>query len=575
MLIKDSIKLTEKQKEEARKKHEARKKRREESRKKRAKIKEIENRMLARSFGNTLLQNEKGIYSIKGEKYTLNGKVYFFKITIIKDKLDLFEPVYSIKYYDFIFKELKTVENKTFDELINYLQEQKLFIGDNRTIKRIIETIIQHGYDNSIIEIETKVFKEGYFIKEDKVLENTLITDTNPTNNDIAEAIKLVNDIIKNRDSAIANDCTLFRFMLWAPFSWCLKEIGYNKDLYSLILVGAPKTSKTGSCLNFSWLYSKPSDREKSVTTTSVFGSRLEDSTLPAIIDEAYGLISKPDMEDPMKRCIYQKDSRSTKDRNNNKITDEFKALGLPIFILNEYYEVKDFIKRRYHINHYTSDMIVSDDDMKDFEKKYSPESDNSPLIQLRCLGKAFADKFIPYIEEKSDELFDLEELTIKILKEISEEVGEEFIKEIYEIQETSDNFDVDIADKIRNGLNALFRKNHQKLVYCDTHYHYDDFISCADNKEISWLYRRSNGNFAINKAGFEKEVSEIAGRNMGYMDILSELNIPIINGKDETKNQITVMGDKHSIRGFEIGIDDLIFKMFNIHIPKKESDSS
>ncbi len=543
-----------------------------EARKEQIKIKKEEKeklqaRMREITFGNTLLQNENGIYTVKKEKLTLIGRIYIFKITIIRDELELFEPVYSIKYYDLIYKKEKFVENKTFDELIRYLQGQKLFIGDNKNIKRIIETIIQHGYDKSTIKKETKVFKEGYFIKGNNVLENTLITDTKPTKNDIAEAIELVNDIIGDRKSAIANDCTLFRFMLWSPFSWCLKEIGYNKGIYSLILVGAPKTNKTGSCLNFSWLYSKPSDREKSVTTTSVFGSRLEDSTLPAIIDEAYGLISKSDMEDPMKRCIYQKDSRSTKDRNNNKITDEFKALGLPIFILNEYYEVKGFIKRRYHINHYTSDMVISDEDMKDFEKKYSPESDNSPLIQLRYLGRAFADKFIPYLEDKSDELFDLENLTIKILREISEEVDEEFINEIYEIQETSDNFDVDIADKIRNGLNALFRKNHQKLVYCDKHYHYDDFISCADNKEISWLYRRPNGNFVVNKAGFEKEVSEIVGKNMNYKDIFKELDINIING--ESQNQITVVGDKHSTRGFEIDKDELIDKMFNIYIPK------
>ena len=439
-----------------------------------------------------------------------------------------------------------------------------MFIGDTKEIKRIVNNVILKATNKPTIDKENKVFKEGFFIKDDKVIENTPITDIKNTKEDIAEAIQLINEIIKDRGSAIANDATVFRFMLWAPFSWCLKEIGINKGIYALILVGAPKTGKTGSCLNFSWLYSTPSDREKSVTTTSVFGSRMEDSTLPAIIDEAYSLISRPDMEDPMKRCIFQKDTRATKDKNNNKITDEFLALGLPIFILNEYYDVKDFIKRRYHINNYTSDMIISDEDMKAFEKEYAPESDNSKLIALRALGRAFADKFIPYLEDKSDKLFDLEELTIEILKEISEEVEVDFIDPIYNIQATSDNYDEDIATKIKYGLNNLFRKNHQRIRW-DSHYEYQDFEACADNNEISWLYRRSNDNFVVNKAGFEKQVSEIVGKNMTATDIFSELDITPLN---EENTSIRVVGDIEVTRGYEIDKNGLITNLFGIYIP-------
>ena len=269
------------------------------------KLEKIENKMNKREFGKNLYQDEGGIYTVKKEKPNLAGKIYFYKIIIIRDTLDLFEPHYTIKYHDLIYDEVKIIENKPFDEVIRYLQSQKLFIGDTKEIKRIINNIILKG--NSIVDKETKVFKEGFFIKDGKVIENTPITNMEPTNDDIAEAIRLINKIIEDRDSAIANDCTVFRFMLWAPFSWCLKEIGINKGIYALILVGAPKTCKTGSCLNFSWIYSTPQDMEKAVNTTSVFGSRLEEGTLPAIIDEAYKLISQEDMQDPMKRCIYNK----------------------------------------------------------------------------------------------------------------------------------------------------------------------------------------------------------------------------------------------------------------------------
>lgn len=44
-----------------------------------------------------------------------------------------------------------------------------------------------------------------------------------------------------------ANDSAVYRFMLWNPFSYCLKQIGYSKANYSLILIGASQTNKTGA----------------------------------------------------------------------------------------------------------------------------------------------------------------------------------------------------------------------------------------------------------------------------------------------------------------------------------------
>ena len=514
----------------------------------------------------------------KDSKGELVSRMYINQVTITKDALGLFEPVYSIDYIDIIYQTNKTIEEVTFEELIKSIESERLFKYDIRGLRKLFNDILLSSYDKKLngkdfIKTETRVFKEGFFIKDGKVIENTLITNTKPTNDDIAKAIRLVNDIIKDRDSAIANDCTLFRFMLWSPFNWCLKEIGKTLGSYGLILTGAPKTNKTGSCLNFSWLYSTPQDREKAVSTTSVFGSRLEESTLPAIIDEAYTLISREDMQDPMKRCIYNKHSRSTKDKSNTQLTIDYLALGLPIYTMNEYEEFKNFITRRYHINYYPSSMVVSDEDAKEFENKYAPEYDDSPLKELRYLGRAFADKFIPYIESQSEELFDLEALTIKILKEIAEEVGEEFNASVYEVQDSADNFDQDKCSAIRDSLNNLFRRNHYNP---SLNYTGRDFINCANNGEINWLYyKNKQGKFVINKKGFEKEVSQIVGENMDYKSILTELNIDIENITYPDKPIYTNRGNT---RGFEIKPEDLIKKVFDMYIntlqnPKDEKD--
>lgn len=515
-------------------------------------------------------QATSGMYLKKGkDNVELIAKIYIKQITITKDELELFEPVYSIDYYDILYDAHKSIEDVTFEELIKQLEAERLFIYDTKAIKKLFNEMFIHCHDKKangidFIKTETRVFKEGFFLKDGKVIENTLITDIGATKERTRESIQLTNELLATRCSAIANDCTLLRFMLWSPFSWCLKEIGKTKGLYGLILTGAPKTSKTGSCLNFSWIYSTPQDREKAVSTTSVFGSRLEESTHPAIIDEAYTLISRDDMQDPMKRCIYNKDTRSTKDKSNTQITIDYLALGLPIFTMNEYEEFKNYMTRRYHISYYPSSMVVDDKDAEEFENKYSPEYEDSPLKALRYLGRAFADKMIPYIESQSEELFDLEKLTIKILKEIAEEVGEEFNLSVYEIQESADNFDQDRCSTIRSGLNKLFSSSHYKNP--NLNYSTADFINCANNGEINWLYyRNKQQTFVINKKGFEKEVSQIVGENMDYESILTELNINMAN---ITYSDKAIYTNRGNTRGFEITSDELITKVFDMYIP-------
>ena len=202
--------------------------------------------------------------------------------------------------------------------------------------------------------------------------------------------------------------------------------------------------------------------------------------------------------------------------------------------------------------------MRVSDEKAEEFDIEYSPEYENSPLKCLRHLGRAFADKFIPYIEDNSKELFNLEKLTIKILKEIAEEVGTDFIDEVYHIQESNDNFNQDNKITITNGLNAQFRKNHNKY---GTAYTLHDLKECADKGEISWLYRqeKDNNNFIINKAGFEKNVSAIVGENMTYTEILTELEI---NTDNKEYKQIST--NRCNVRGFEVSKEELA-KIFDI----------
>lgn len=130
-----------------------------------------------------------------------------------------------------------------------------------------------------------------------------------------------------------------------------------------------------------------------------------------------------------------------------------------------------------------------------------------------------------------------------------------------YNIQESNDNFNQDNKITITNGLNAQFRKNHYNY---ETSYKLKDLKECGDKGEISWLYRKGDDCFVINKAGFEKNVSAIVGENMTYTEILTELEIDTDN--KESKQQHTKRGN---VRGFEVTKKELA-EILAINIEKE-----
>ena len=116
----------------------------------------------------------------------------------------------------------------------------------------------------------------------------------------------------------------------------------------------------------------------------------------------------------------------------------------------------KEEFKKRYKVVYYDNTMKLSKKAIKEFIKKYKPQSPTTPLNQLKHLGKVFADKFEAYLQDKSDKLHDLEALTVDILKDIAKEYDTPFDTAYTTIQEF-DTDEEDLGSKIRDGLNKLF----------------------------------------------------------------------------------------------------------------------
>ena len=501
-------------------------------------------------------QTDNGIYvkGVETDDRIANIKILSVKVHI--DILKLFEPKITIVYENLLYDDIIELKNMTKSEIETYISSDVAFKSD-MSIKPFIESVLHSDWEN--VKYEKGIFIEGFFYHDGKVIDNTANKDLIYTSHNIKDAIKMVNTIISDRGTAKDNDATVFRFMLSSPFMYSLKQIGYGKANYGLMLYGKPQTSKTGSVVNFSWLYSEPSETDKAVSSLSVFGSRLEESTLPSLIDEAFSFISNRDNHDPIKRAIYSESTRQVKSKSDNKKMDNYKALSIPIFTYNEHFEVANYFGRRFVLCYYDETMIISDEDRKVFDVEYVPNSPKSPLKVLRYLGKIFSERLIPYIETQDKELMDIERLTVKLLKKIASDYHMEFDPAIYNIQESNTDTAIDLKSKVKNGLNELFRKNHRLSNGCKT-YQAIDFESCAINREIPFLYYKPNKEmFVIQTKSFVDTISKMVDETLNIAEIANYLNLDISNQKQQKVN-----GQNIGI-GFELPPHELEYKIFGI----------
>ena len=511
----------------------------------------------------------------KEERFNFYGNILIHDMTVTYDKLDLFPEVVSLKYTNTAVGQTSQLIRKPFSVIANEINKKLLIDTNSMGIESVLRKIFIHGCNVDFpsgvtVTAETDLLKDGFFYDEStgKVISNNVFSNLETSDDDVRKAIRIFNELIHNRGSAIPNDCTVFRFILWCPFSYCLKQIGFIDDLYSLVLWGVTDTSKTGSAVMFSNLYTDKDKTLQKANTQSAMGTRLGENTFPLILDENKDTLDDPRNEEFLKNIVTDKIGRSVKDKADNNLMNDFPALRMTISTLNQDIQYKPEFLKRYKVLYYDTSMQVKELAKREFNKKYQPQSPDTPLKQLRHLGKVFADRFIPYIESKSDELYDLEALTIRILREIADSYGVDFNMNVY-LKHKPTIESTDKASVIRNGLNKMFRKVH-KLPYGQQEYAGGDFVRCGKNSEISWLhYRPTPNDYLIKVSEFEREISDITGEHIPVIDVFKLLEIPI-QYVDEGK--IMSVKDKRkfkssNVQTARINEYNLTYKLFDINI--------
>lgn len=510
------------------------------------------------------------------------------KITIILDELKIFDPVYNIRYENLTFS--KTVEKEyiTFEELINDLIIAKVFHKPFKNeIQAVISSFLIDGGEKNIVDVKEIAYLKGFWILDDKVISNTKISELKYSKEELAESVKLLNEIMESRSQeGKRNDVSVYHFMLYSPFSYCLKQLGYGDNNYSLILIGASQTNKTGSIKIANHFY-QHTEEETAGSTVSVLGSKIGENSFPKVFDECSHLFKLDEAENVMKKAVYEKTARATKDKSDNTKIDEFKALGLPLFILNERQEFKDFITNRYKILHYSNESIIPDEEKMKFNQKYKPKNPKTILKKLNLIGKVFSERMIKIIEdyEQHDRLFNIEVTVIEILHEIADIAGVEFLPEMYEASAPSTTYNYDVKEEIRELLNQKFKEKNRLVG--DNKYSGNSFVKSIENNDFPFIFynrerteQQKGKEFIIDKSKLVKYINKNIDAYVEIETIIEALNLTETlrkraekKGKDYydyiVKNQenFTYMGKKKNVRGFYLNTNEIISKIFSMNL--------
>ena len=508
------------------------------------------------------------------------ANVVINEVEIVLDSLGILEPVYNVTYYNKTFKKEVTVEYLTKKQLTEeFIKANVFYTSTKENVETVLNAFIIDGTKEGTIETKTEAYLQGYFYINNKVVENTKLKNLKYTKEDVAEAITLLNEIMKDRtEEGRRNDSSVYRFMLWNPFSYILKQLGYSKANYSLILIGKSQTNKTGAT-NIGRLFYNHVEEETSGSTVSVLGSKLGENTFLSVFDECSHLFKLPEALNVMKRLVYEFTARATKDRTDNTKIDVFNVLGLAMFILNEDEKFKDFITNRYKIIYYSGNSFISKTKINKFNEKYVPEAPNTILKKLAVIGKVFSEKLIAIIEDPTErkKLFNIEETTIEILKEIQQEAEVNFLPEMLETTTSSTKFNYDVVEAIKTYLNKEFKKRINKH---DNYFIGSDFIQSAKNSNFNFLiYDSKKRKFLIKYSSFNKFVNEgLTDVHLDITEILEYLELkPTLEEEakgtkfsyeDYIKKANRIGNKVHN--GFYLDVEDLASKVFGIQLSEE-----
>ncbi len=514
-------------------------------------------------------QNKKIYHYTKYEdqvKKHYKGNFSIHELIRYKDLLGISEAKYTLTYYDGFDNEIKTLNKYAFNDLVNKLYNDGLFNTDKREAERILKNIIHGLEEKKQLIKECTILHKGFFIDNDnKLISNTNIDNLKTSDEELKEAIYLLIDLLNENTYTRQNNAYVLRKCLSMPFNYCIKQLGYAEDnTNGLILYGRAKTGKTTILLIGLWFYlEEPYNYNASTDTLAGLQTVLNNTTFYSVFDDSYSLLKQDQVQNTLKKGMYEKYSRSVYDINNTDSLKEYKALSTPVFSYNENIIFNDDgIKRRFDKIFYNSKMVMSKEESTAFKMEYQPFNKDSVLYKLHHIGIAYKDFIKPYLEKNNPLLNDMDQLTINFFRETFKRLGiNEYLPLLDPYEAINDNGN-NITINLRDSFNSKLLNN--KQLYNKTSYNENDFIAIANSGYFNWLkYQPRKEQFIIDMDLFTKECNKIINQSLSNDDILKELKLYYELEYIKVNNE--------NIRAIRITFEDLLTKIFNITINEED----
>lgn len=481
------------------------------------------------SDNNHYQQRNRQIYSIKETNSGVikTPKAIFSVENLIRynDILGLSEPFYTLIYYHGYDEELKTIEKSTKEQILKQLLKEDLFNTTEIEAEKIFRGVRHSLHNLGLMEKKQTMLHRGFFIDENgKLISNTNIDGLTTTRIDLKEAFILLIELLRSNLHSEYKNATILRIILAMPFNYCIKQLGFAEDnTNGLIVHGEAKAGKTAICKIGAWFYlEEPYALNASADTLSSLTRMMNSTTFPTICDDSYELFIQSKVQNMIKKGMYEMYSRTVSDLDSMDVL-KYKALSTPVFTYNENVPIIDGgLERRLKKIHYDKSNVLSKDESDDFKKKYMPFNKNSPLEKLHHIGIAFRDWIKPKLESNSEDLNDMESLTLEFFTETLADLGLEYapLTTKYEYETNVEDY----GGIIRRKFNEKLLRS--KLVYTNG-VHTVNLINVAKSGYFSWLkYQPKNERFVISAKDFVSACNKITNHSWNFKDLMSELSI-------------------------------------------------
>lgn len=373
-------------------------------------------------------------------------------------------------------------------EIENYLQEAG-WVMNPKYLRGSLAAIIDTCITNQLAKLLTDIENPGFYwdSKEEKLIKvNLELPEYNQSF--LKKGLKTLADLQKYTSVDKTKLATAIKWGLVAPFSYAKKQYG-SSWIPWLYLHGKAKSGKTTIGLIILYLWSKPDQMNNiggsGFDTVARVGEKLGISTLPLLVNEPEGALTKPAVMGLIKSAIESTTARGKFERGKYRNLPSFAPC---VMTANMYLPQEDAILRRFQSLSFSHSEKRDDKEAKDFESRFGLNNPNSsPLLNFHYLTSWIYDEIYEDVELLK---LDWQELADTLILRLYNEVGLEvpsWLKLWHESSSLEELDEEEIEDIRMFFVDEINKHSKQIKIYKENgfpeqeeHYTLDDGV--ADN---------------------------------------------------------------------------------------------